>query len=89
MRACQIVGLTREVDNELADEIQTAIDESRNPEVEVYNWWIVSDLLGRNLKAEGEIVAEVLGVTLWGNQSGGDLYERSLFERIAKNRGAR
>lgn len=38
---------------------------------EVFEHWIVTEWLGRKLKAKGEIVEEVLGLVVWGRTTTG------------------
>jgi len=39
--------------------------------LEIYEHWIVSDFLARKLKAHGEAVGEILGLTVWGRATTG------------------
>ena len=39
--------------------------------IEPYEFWIVTDWLGDKLKAQGEIVADFMGFTIWGRTTTG------------------
>lgn len=50
---------------------------------EIYEHWIVSDWLGRKLKARGHVVEEYLGLTIWGRGCTGQaIYMDNVIERI-------
>ena len=51
--------------------------------LEVYEHWIVSDWLGRKLKARGEIIQDFAGFTLWGRCTTGQaIYLDGVIEEI-------
>jgi len=52
--------------DECCDEAQAGDSTQSETELEVYEHWIVSDWLGRQLVKRGEIVGEFMGLTIWG-----------------------
>jgi len=54
--------------------------------LEIYEHWIVSDFLARKLKAYGEAVGEILGLTVWGRATTGQaIYLDYVISRICED----
>lgn len=61
----EVVGMVSEPDW-VCQEFDLDVDYS-----EIYQHWIVSDWLGEKLKAQGEVVEEYMGFTIWGRATYG------------------
>ena len=51
---------------------------------EVFEWWLVSPYLARELKQQGEVIIDALGCYWWGRQSSGQaIYMDGVIQEIA------
>ena len=51
---------------------------------EVFEWWLVSPYLARELKQQGEVIIDALGCYWWGRQSSGQaICMDSVIQKIA------
>lgn len=64
--SCGHKAANRDALDECCDEAQAGDSTQSETDLEVYEHWIVSDWLGRQLEKRGEIVGEFKGLTIWG-----------------------
>lgn len=78
--------------NEVVEELIRAgkIDEEYmypfvNTEEEVFEWWLVSPYLARELKGQGEVIIDALGCHWWGRTTSGQaIYMDDVIRKIAE-----
>ena len=53
-------------------------------EEEVFEWWLVSPYLARELKEQGEVIIDALGCHWWGRTTSGQaIYMDGVIQKIA------
>lgn len=87
-KTAELLDDDREPFSEYADSWQEACEaESLDPHYdEAYEHWIVTQWLAEKLEAEGEIVGELAGFTIWGRcTSGQAIFLDGVIEQIYNN----